>query len=265
MSNTNLRSTLGRRAFPTLIVVAALGLAATAGAEDLTVCNDGGAMFIAVQDAVDAAVPGDAVVICESVHTEVEIVVDKELTIRGQGRSETVVQAGTSSSSAPGRVFAVEGGATVTFRSMTIQHGYAAADGGGVWVAPGSTARFLYCRVSNNTAAATGGGIAAGDGAELSLNGCEVRSNRAELGGGIAVAADALATLEHTEVASNRADAGGGILVDGGSMAVLDSTIIREALGPDYVDYFVETKMDEYMQYKRFVTAWEIERYVTLY
>jgi glutamine synthetase len=44
-----------------------------------------------------------------------------------------------------------------------------------------------------------------------------------------------------------------------------ESTVIREALGSDYVDYFIEIKMDEYMQYKRFVTAWEIERYVTLY
>jgi glutamine synthetase len=46
---------------------------------------------------------------------------------------------------------------------------------------------------------------------------------------------------------------------------LLDSPVMRDALGSGYVDYFVETKMGEYMDYKRFVSAWEIERYVTLY
>jgi glutamine synthetase len=46
---------------------------------------------------------------------------------------------------------------------------------------------------------------------------------------------------------------------------LLDSSVMRDALGSGYVDYFVETKMGEYMDYKRFVSAWEIERYVTLY
>jgi glutamine synthetase len=45
--------------------------------------------------------------------------------------------------------------------------------------------------------------------------------------------------------------------------------VLRKALGPvrngDYVDYFAQTKRREFMDYHRVVSAWEVERYLTLF
>ncbi len=45
--------------------------------------------------------------------------------------------------------------------------------------------------------------------------------------------------------------------------------VLRSALGPvpggDYIDYFVETKRNEFHEFHRSVSTWEVERYLTLF
>jgi glutamine synthetase len=45
--------------------------------------------------------------------------------------------------------------------------------------------------------------------------------------------------------------------------------VLRQALGQvpggDYIDYFAQTKRDEFSQYHRSVSMWEVERYLSLF
>lgn len=51
--------------------------------------------------------------------------------------------------------------------------------------------------------------------------------------------------------------------------ALLEDTVLREALGTDpdgdYVDYYAEIKQREFMDYHSVVSAWEVDRYLTLF
>ncbi|MBW3603790.1 MAG: type III glutamate--ammonia ligase [Actinobacteria bacterium] len=51
--------------------------------------------------------------------------------------------------------------------------------------------------------------------------------------------------------------------------ALVDDAVLRDALGevPDghYIDYFADTKRDEFRAYHRTVSGWEVDRYLTLF
>lgn len=99
-------------------------------AATLTVCASG-CNYTTIQAAVNAATEGDTVSILDAVHTEANINVNKSLAIQGQG--STIVQAAAAPNTAYNRVFTIAVGATVTLRNLTVRHGYAAGDGGGIW------------------------------------------------------------------------------------------------------------------------------------
>lgn len=44
-----------------------------------------------------------------------------------------------------------------------------------------------------------------------------------------------------------------------------DDQVLREALGPEFVDYYVELKTREWASYHNTVSQWEIDRYLNLY
>lgn len=126
----------------TLIVVlpagVALGLVSVraASGDTVTVCA-AGCDFMTIQDAIDApsTIAGDVINITDAIHTESGILVNKNVTIQGQGADSTIVQAHANIDEATERVFFVTDGAVVTLRRITIRHGNPSSEpqsGGGI-------------------------------------------------------------------------------------------------------------------------------------
>ena len=134
-----------------------------------TVCATG-CDFTTIQAAIDrlgaaqstgADRGGDAIVeVTDAVHTEPGIVFGGgvEITIRGLGAEQTVVQAHETLEDSPERVFLIELGAVVTLENITIRHGRPSVDkehGGGIDNHGTLTVR--NCLVTDNSARGGGG------------------------------------------------------------------------------------------------------------
>jgi hypothetical protein len=115
------------RAFAVGLITAAF-FVSYLSAVSQTVLNVGsGQTYTTVQAAINAAsgVQVDTVNIVTSPITELGITVNKNVVIRGQGSSSTVLQAAASPNTAANRVMTVTSGHTVLITKLTIQNGKA--------------------------------------------------------------------------------------------------------------------------------------------
>ena len=204
-----------------------------------TVCAEN-CDFTSLQAAIDDEATTDgAIIACvDPVHTEAGIVISKDVTIRGQGGGESILQASEAAGEATDRVLVIKKGATVTLQGMTIRHGNAAApddQGGGIYNY--GTLTIFDCTISNNKANG-GGGIA--NSGTLTLVDSTVSSNTAHgnaalgdecgNGGGIKCGNGTL-TLLNSTVSDNQAgtkgrNRGGGFFVGCGCSATLINSTI---------------------------------------
>jgi len=184
-----------RRALLVLIVA---GVGAAASHAQLVSNANTGATYPSIQSAVAAASDGHTLLLFPGTYTESGITIARSLTLRGQGTSNTIVQAAADSLSATVGVFRIVGGAS-SLESLTIRHGRADF-GGGVHQQAGFVT-LLGCAVTGNYARGNGGGIQGG-----TLVRCLLAGNRAAAGGGAA----AFSTLVNCEVTGNWADSTGG-------------------------------------------------------
>lgn len=182
----------------------------TAQASSATICVIGGDCHPSLQAAITAANAGDTINLGAGVDTEAGIVITKNLTIRGQGVSESIVQAAASPVTANDRVFVVNGGVTATLEDLTVRNGYINNDGGGIY---------------NN--------------GSLTLKRVTVRDNWLQPGG------DEDCARETSECIGDSGRNGGGIF-NNGSLTIINSTLFRNTAGkggnvlncPTGVDYY---------------------------
>ena len=247
-----------------------------------TVCA-AGCDFTAIQAAIDTlgiAQPtvddpgGGAIVeVTDTVHTEPGIVFGSgsDITIRGLGADQTIVQAHETLDGSPERVFLVEEGACVVLEGMTIRHGTPSAEeehGGGI----DNHGRLLIrnCTVTKNSARGGGGisnrngdltivgstcsdNVARGDGprgvecgggggvksssGRLTLVGSTITGNRAGLrseglGGGVRTGCACVSEIVNTTVSGNQAARYGGGIAASGSVTITHCTIVDNRVGP---------------------------------
>ncbi|MFK7956604.1 MAG: choice-of-anchor Q domain-containing protein [Lysobacterales bacterium] len=161
-----------------IALLAALLCLGGARAGTVSVCTNG-CDFSSIQVAINASEPGGTVVLfMTSAHTEVDILITKDIVIEGLDQQQTIVQAAAAPQSDAGRVFTVFPGRTVTFRDFTIRHGdTSTGDGGGIWVQPSDTPSLVtLTRVTiESNRALEGGGIF--NEARLIANDFVVKSN----------------------------------------------------------------------------------------
>ena len=173
-----------------------------------TVCASG-CNFTTIQAAIDNAGTKDGAIIeiTDPIHTEAGIVVNKNVTIRGLGAGDTIVQANETLEDTPERVFLVEEGASVVLESVTIRHGRPSSQeecGGGI--------------MSHGT---------------LTIKNCVISDNVSNSGAGICNRG--ALTLINSTVSDNTADGvgpigytcgnGGGIKCERGTLTLMNSTI----------------------------------------
>ena len=117
--------------------------------DDLADCLSPSTACRTIQAAIDRAASGDAVRVAPGVYTE-NIVIDRDLAIRGTTAATTVIDGGGI-----GTVVLVGSGTTVELRNLTITNGLATS-GGGVFNS-GATLFVLDSEISANHAISDGG------------------------------------------------------------------------------------------------------------
>lgn len=150
-----------------MMVVSALIGASNVSAADINV-----PVGDPIQQYIDTAAAGDVLILAAGEYTvqAPPLVVSKSITIRGQGKNVTYVQANAQPFQQKGRVFQIESTATnVIIESMTIRNGDAldGSDGNGAGM-PGEDGE-------------NGGGILNNGG--LTIISCKLTNNRAGAGG----------------------------------------------------------------------------------
>jgi hypothetical protein len=243
-----------------------------------------GCDFTTVQAAIDDAGTADGAIIevTDPIHTEAGIIVNKDVTIRGLGTSDTIVQACDTPGEAPARVFLVEEGATVIFERMTIRHGKPSLQeegGGGVMNYGRLTLR--NCVVSDNIAndgagiynrgaltlvnstvrdnvadgiappgyeCGSGGGIKSSQGTLTLINstisGNQAGSEDMGKGGGVHVSCDCTAAFTNTTISGNRAVGPGGGVSVMGTLRLANCTIADNKAGDKGGGVYVRGRLD---------------------
>ncbi len=176
-----------------------------------------GQNFTTIQEAIDDASVenGDIINIIDNIHTEAGIVITKDLTIKGQGKDATIVQAAESVELATDRVFEVSSENSVSFLDLTIRHGSTHDLGGGIFSK--GNLNIERCVISNNkandqNASESGGGGILTYGV-LNIKDSEISNNTTSaIGGGIlSVFNSTRIYMENCIVKNNIANEGGGI------------------------------------------------------
>jgi len=163
------------------------------------------------------------------------IVIDKTLTIAGQGADTTTVQSATTLGGSDRRVFTIHtGGITVTLKNMTIRHGRVVDGqtdpyGGGVDVTSGATVTIRKCHILDNESYNNGGGICAYE-STLTVENSTIEGNNGYNGGGIEVQSST-ATITNCTIHANTAEDsayGGGVDLTGSTTATITNCTITE-------------------------------------
>lgn len=221
--NRKKRRMIRLAALVTMVLMAvSLAPVPVAHAAEYTVC-DSGCDHTTIQEAVDNVGSGDIITVMGAVHTEASIVVNQSVTIQGQGQSLTTVQAHASAGAAGAGVFEIAAGSTVTIRDMTIRHGAAPVNGGGVHNQ--GTLTLEDVSLVDNHAGNRGGGLC-NDRGTVALTRCTVRGNEAGHDGGGIYNQSGDVTLTECAVTDNQADPdGGGIANNSGTLMLTHSTV----------------------------------------
>ncbi|MBS3824653.1 MAG: hypothetical protein KGY53_12250 [Wenzhouxiangellaceae bacterium] len=173
-----------------------------------------------VQQGIDSAQAGDTIEIADAVYTET-LTVDKALSMRGQSRAGTIIQAAPDRGTAGNRVISVVDDTAFELRDATVRHGRAgvstgsSGNGGGMECLGGD---LLLERVTftDNDAEGLGAGLRSGDNVVVMIdvifseNGNGATSN----GGGAYLGENSVVTdvtLNDVVFENNLAAAGGGL------------------------------------------------------
>ena len=214
-------------------LLCALIVSAPAGAVERHVPSQ----YATIQAAVDAAEPGDEVILAPGTYRgdgnrDIDLT-DKAITVRGTDPDDpgivrrTVIDCqGTPDD--PHRGFAMAAydwyPSESVVSGLTIRHGYS-VEGGAVHVQWGSRLRLINCRIVKNSAT-VGGGVHCDAYAFVEIVGCELAGNSADgSGGAICLAYENRPVITNCLIRGNNATHGAGIWCRDGWPRITGCTI----------------------------------------
>jgi parallel beta-helix repeat protein len=201
-----------------VIIAAAVTAVFTLGGSSVTVPDK----YATIQEAIDAAVDGDVIVVAEGVYRENIDFKGKNIVLRSKDPddpavvSETIIDGGDS-------------GTVVSFRSGegegAVLSGFSVTRGSGILISGGSTPLIEKCIIEDNTAE-FGAGIAIFD-SSPSIIGNTIIGNSGFLGGGLFIE-ESSPLIEGNTIASNRAEMGSGMVIISNSAPTVIDNIIAD-------------------------------------
>lgn len=198
------------------------------GATNCTVCASN-CPYSTIQAAIDAAVAGSTIVICDGLYTE-DITIGKNLTLAAVEGAEVEIE-GTGTTS----VVTVQSGATVTLQELEISEGTGTPTASGRFgggILNGGTLTIGKLTIGRNSAD-RGGAIA--NSGHLTVSDTIIGANRAQLGAGIYnLTGGVLVLTAATQITRNVASSGGGgIYNEVGRVTINQSTIQMNTASTD--------------------------------
>jgi len=200
----------------------------------ITVCASG-CDHTSIQYAINLlATDGDTIQLSSETYTET-ININKSITLIGEGRYNTILQAAGNPALASNRVIQVTNGITVVIDGLSIQNGNSASDGGGI-LNEGNL-NLNNSRVVRNIAL-NGGGIAnisQLDTAKITISNSIIRLNEASLSGGgifnyspapntLAKAAVFSSTISSNQIDQASSSGGGAANIAGQGTSTMSTT-----------------------------------------
>ena len=159
--------------------------------------------YKSIEDAVDASVEGDELLICPGVYYE-NIVTSHSLTLTGlEGPEVTVIDGGLVGS-------VITGAGDLTVSGLTLQNGAGNSGGIDMW-SPGGTLTLSDCEI-RSCYGYQGGAVALGEDHTLVATDCLFEDNQASDSGGALAGADL--ALEGVVISGNSAKYGGALYLD---------------------------------------------------
>ncbi|MHC4429625.1 MAG: choice-of-anchor Q domain-containing protein, partial [Planctomycetota bacterium] len=216
---------LSRLSFSATLLLLFMGTAAAAVTVDTTVDGDDGECLIdcTIREAVATAIPGETVVVPAGTYTVSlgEIVLDRDLTIIGEGAQHTIIQGAVT----PRRVFIIRVGASVEITGVALSLDPVQGNGGGgIGNAGDLLLRECWLRDGIVTNVCCGGALHNGASGTVTIERCTMSNNRGEFAG--AIFNEGLMVIENTTISgnSNVFEAGGVLAL--GSVTLSGSTVV---------------------------------------
>jgi hypothetical protein len=184
------------------------------GVDDANDCLDSANPCATITHAIDQANPGNTIQIAAGTYTE-SFIIDKSLSLRGDGQGSTIIQASAVPGVAGERVITIAAGLVVEITAVTIRHGQvtgggAAGEGGGIFSSDSTLALSNVTLAANE--ARSGGGLYNKNGGFIDLNSVTFSGNRATaVGGGMRNFSSSSSRLVDVVFIGNEADRGGGM------------------------------------------------------
>jgi len=211
--------------FGLLIGALAFGMPASAATVSVTTCNDSGSGSL--RAAIGTAAAGDTITFATDCPASAPIrlttgtlTLSKGVTIDGTGH--TVIVDGNNAVT----VFTLNSGVTAAISGLTIQHGSATGNGGGIYMMFAASLTVTNVTIAGNTALSGNG--AAGivvDRGTLNVRSSTIANNTGgNIGGGIANLGGTVAVTNST-ISGNSSGSAGGINNSGGTLTVTSSTL----------------------------------------
>jgi hypothetical protein len=176
-----------------------------------------------------AASAGDTISITDAVHSEANITISKNLTIQGQGATNTAVD-GTGIG---GTVFSINLGVTATIQNLTIRNGVGPGfEAGGIQNE--GTVSVNNSTLSGNSASAYAGGIR--NNGTITISNSTLSGNSSGDGGGI-YNGDGTTTISNSTLSGNSASSEGGGLFNNPAANTAVTTISFSTLSGNSAGY----------------------------
>jgi len=179
--------------------------------------------FTTIAGALAVCDDRDVLNLAAGVFTEANLLVEKDITIKGQGANSTFVQSGTSAVNAVSNVFFAWFGTDVTIMDLTVRYGTSNV-GGGI-LSDGTQLNLINLDICWNTATSLGSGVYVSQGCPTTIVNSSIHDNTG--GSGIYIEAYAVASIVNSTIAKNshNVSEGGGIYCELGSVNLTNCTV----------------------------------------
>lgn len=216
-----------KRAF--FLVLTFLAVSAAAHANVLRVPSQ----YPFIQDAVNAAQPGDSVVVAPGLYddlrstplpdtTRTVVFMAPGITLLGAGPGETIIDA-----LGGGRGIHCHQVTGIRIEGFTIRDAFAENYGAGIFATQNSELTVINCEITQGG----DGGVICTFGTDIVMEQCQVTDNGSKQGGGIAIETDSSCQMTDCTVTGNFAPAGGGVFIRASS-----GTIERSVISDNFLD-----------------------------